>query len=130
MDKKFNLQQEIRDYVKKFPNVRYVTSSDDPGAMCFYTKGKCSNGSKGCLYGQVLSNLGYKDLLKSIDNSYVPNDVTSMPSIKQVLTKDLEVDLELDGAELNWHETVQAAQDEGNTWADAIEHADDLWKVS
>ena len=121
--KKFNLRQEVREFAKQHPDVKYVTDSDDPNAMCFYTKGECTNGTKGCIYGQVLSKLGYKELLESIDGEYRSGE-NFMPTIKDVITKHLSDPL-FEHEELSWHELVQSTQDDGVCWGDAVELADE-----
>jgi len=70
-----DLLEIVIDYMKKSPdNVYGKVHPDDPG--CFYTKGECSNGSIGCVFGQVLTMLGFP--MKMFD------DDTNSPSIHTV----------------------------------------------
>lgn len=70
-----DLLEIVIDYMKKSPdNVYGKVHPDDPG--CFYTKGECSNGSIGCVFGQVLTMLGFP--MKMFD------DGTNSPNIHTV----------------------------------------------
>lgn len=117
----FNLMQEVRKLAEQFPDNRYGSSDGyDATAMCFYTKGKCSNKTKGCIYGQVLSALGYKDRLTNIDANYSKSG-DSMPGIREVIR---QFALDISEAEVDWHSYVQSAQDKGMAWGEAVANAD------
>jgi hypothetical protein len=84
---------------------------------CSYLAGACSDGSVGCLLGQALLALGFTtDHLQPVNHL----------GIKEALEKLHPCQLtDHDYDQVRWLETVQSAQDNGQTWQEAVERADE-----
>jgi hypothetical protein len=82
-----------------------------------YTKGKCSDGSFGCIFGQALQNLTIdQDLLQKHDTKRISN---LLPLIIDLSCSNITA--------LDWCRVVQSAQDSGISWINAINSADELF---
>ncbi len=95
--------------VRRLANLHPDNIYRKPGSgHCSYVEGICTNGAKGCLFGQALANLKIK-----ING-------------KEGNIKTLALDLELIGTvdQINWCGLVQKNQDKGMTWKEAVETAD------
>lgn len=117
-----NIIAEVHKIVQLRPDVSY-----DPGVgECKYADGTCSDNSVGCLFGQVLSNLGID--VNRFDNYPVSDRPecmsTYIPSINKILEKEFEGTEE----EINWCAKVQEKQDDGLCWEDAVYAADLVYK--
>ena len=107
---------EVRKVVQLRPDVTY-----DAGVKgCQYADGICSDNSVGCLFGQVLSNLGVD--VKRFDKYPMPNREgdTYTPAIDRILKNEFVGT----GQEIDWCVRVQEHQDNGLCWDDAVKEAD------
>lgn len=103
-----NLLEITIDYIKKNPNNVYgKVNQYIPG--CFYTKGKCTDESVGCVFGQVLTMLGFK--MAQFD------DGENSPGIQEVCKQ-----LGIFGAEttMNKLRKIQKRQDRLRSWGECI----------
>ena len=79
---------------------------------CSYVVGECSNGTQGCIVGQALRRLGLEtpDFKEPVDD-YLFNhyDCGRVDDVSRTL----------------WLIAVQTEQDSSNTWAYAVEDADE-----
>ena len=108
--------KEVRKIVAERPNVYYYA----PEGGCQYSKGECSDGSTGCLFGQVLTNLG--EDVSRFDKYPAPEEYkteTYIPGIDKILE-------EFEGNDIDktWCSLVQDGQDNGMSWEDAVAEAD------
>ncbi len=109
-----NIIADVRKTAAERPSVVYLDKD------CRYAAGNCSDGSIGCIFGQVLSNLGV-DVKEydATDNGYGENIV---PDINHILNEDSFVGNERD---IHWCDLVQEYQDSGLSWEEAVKTADD-----
>jgi len=107
---------ELRKIVQLKPETIYSSG----GHGCKYADGTCSDGSIGCLFGQVLSNLG--EDVKRFDNypMLCQENIYYTPAIDKILTNEFEGTAE----EINWCAKVQEHQDNGCSWKEAVKEAD------
>jgi hypothetical protein len=100
----------VRALAAEFPECVY-TSPDDLG--CYFTLGRCSNGSVGCLIGQAVALQGGK-----------------LPDDEKVGSIEILALLHNNGIAgvpirtLSWLVTVQGGQDSGKPWREAVAIAD------
>lgn len=113
---------EVRKVVKERPDVYY-----NPDGICKYSSGACSDGSIGCIFGQVFTNLGID--AKKFDEYPTPEGIsptiyggkTYVPGIDCILRHEFNCEEIL---ELEWCGTVQNGQDGGLSWKEAVLEAD------
>lgn len=104
------LKKQILALVKRFPDNVYKPYGKYHN--CSYTKGKCTNGSKGCLFGQALIKLKVDpDKLKKLDREIRPIDNL----LDQLGIKYTE-------KQRQWLMAVQDGQDKKLTWKDALRY--------
>lgn len=104
---------KVRELAAASPD-NYYAQPDDTLACC-YTRGKCEDGSCGCIFGQALAKL------VSPDVDLQKYDLGTGESISHVL-KDLEVGMTI--REEIWMMKMQSKQDDGYKWASCIALAD------
>lgn len=120
-----SLVAAVRSLAEASPDNIYCPEIVDVGGNgrnCFYSKGDCSDGSKGCIIGQALVKLGF-DVARLDDNP---------PNVEGLLAgwRDY-AEIENDTSELQcWLAEVQESQDLGETWGQAVTRANDLFAVS
>lgn len=106
------IEQEVRRLAKEAPNNIYTM--DNASQSCSYTKGICSDGSIGCIFGQAIKAIGLANtpaLLYGKDTTSIREllqEIIGRPSFYFVM----------------WCEKVQNAQDSLHPWARAIKIAD------
>lgn len=83
--------------------------------LCYYTKGQCTDGSIGCIFGQVL---------KDYDLSRYEGKNGSCLPISFVL-RDILVDIP--DCVMQWCRTIQLKQDQKTSWGDALIEAEFLY---
>lgn len=106
---------EVRRIVQLRPDVTYNASNYG----CKYADGYCSDGSVGCIFGQVLSNLGER--VQRFDEYPIPDcNKTYTPSIGKIL----ENEFGCSDNEYVWCERVQELQDNGLSWGEAVKMTD------
>ena len=120
---------KVRALVGKSPKNVYCDFNNG----CFYNKGKCIDGSIGCLIGQALLELGWLNIydcllidIGTILYNRWDNVKYDSPYIKDILPM-LEIICNL--TEKNWLATIQMEQDAGWDWADCIKKADELYPL-
>jgi len=104
------LKGHVRRLAEEHPDNVY--NKPDGIGPCVYGSGTCTDGSVGCIVGQGLKAMGVDPV--ALDE-YVGEEPSGIDDI-------------LDDAGLArdpWLSDVQAAQDEGRTWARAVRYADD-----
>lgn len=115
------IKTEVLRLMKKFPKNKYSPpKSDNPFLECSYTRGTCTNGKRGCLFGQALINLGIKrDELKIVGDSglYYGGSKT----IGEVLH---EMNLNMSVQERNWVDNIQRIQDDGIAWGKILKKSE------
>lgn len=113
------LIETIRKLAEENPEAVYSVSDIDFD-NCQYTRGVCGPGS-GCIVGQAIAQL-YPDKIPKM----VAQDNRG-PIGAAALFDDL--DIEYKRKEIRWINTVQARQDVGHPWLDAIKLADNCHQV-
>ena len=106
------LIEAVRAEAKKRPEVYYQREA--PGAPCSNTRGKCSDGSCGCIFGQVLLK-DADDARRKIIEDY---DNCGIFAVMEKLAIATSV------PESQWCLTVQDHQDNGFLWGKCVEAAD------
>lgn len=109
----------VRTVAAEKPDYRYNPRSINAvdSTRCFYTPTLRPDGSTSrCLIGEALHRLGISDALMS------EHDGDSTSTVHALLTRLGDHTEEV----LIWANTVQAAQDWGLTWAEAVEYADHI----
>lgn len=98
----------VREEANKRPNNVYrpdVKDRDD--LACFYNSGVCSDGTIGCIFGQILSVNSYHGCL----------------SIERVLEG---IGMSASDDQILWCTMVQNHQDRGHTWSECVRYADGM----
>lgn len=106
----------VREKAESNPRTTYCGDGD----KCDYTRGRCSNGAVGCLFGQVLAELGVP-----VANLKRHDDAGGL-DIGNVLEK---MGIVMDACEAEWCIHVQQHQDMGEPWAECIEWADSFERL-
>lgn len=102
--------EKVREIASERPDVRY----EKVGTTCFYDAGKCSDGTCGCIFGQVFTALGVTGVTGWTGiTTKLPSIVEDIPTMKQ----------------LQWCNIVQMAQDVGWSWGESVAKADKAVKV-
>lgn len=110
------LARAVRGLANRWPNNRYRIPPGDEN--CSYTRGNCSNGSRGCIVGQAeLRAFGRPGSTYQIR---AQGGIRISAIVGKVAGKPL-------AAIIGWLEVVQSNQDVGMTWGAAIERADELF---
>ena len=116
------IEKAIRDRVAEAPDNKYkeLEGSDS----CAYTVGNCSDGSTGCIFGQILPDgiCNRFETVKKIEDDHgeIFYGVTT-ECISDVLSTGLGID---DEEFLTWCSDMQGCQDSGNHWQEALDNAD------
>lgn len=104
------LEYAIRDLVTESPDNQYQTIN----GIAYFTKGECTNGSLGCMIGQGLHRIGYE----------IPEDADDNWSLGELIgAADPGA-----GDDESWFYHLQAAQDNGARWQDALNEADEKYE--
>lgn len=82
---------------------------------CSYTEGECGPG-EGCLLGQAMQHCGMKELAYSADHRG-EMAIYDLYEETNTLSRNDQI----------WLNTVQASQDRGATWGEALENANSLF---
>ena len=109
-----DVEREVRLLAKESPNNVYESVS---GNGCLYTRGRCSNGSQGCIVGQALCRLGFETHCAEQDTF----DVADVSTLLECLGIS---------GDPTWLQSVQEWQDAGFPWHRAIARADDFLQES
>lgn len=101
-----DLISEIRKLASEHPDNVYEKTD---GLLCSYSRGTCTDGSRGCIFGQAFKRLGI-DIPRKFDDRTIHGllDGHNLGSTD----------------ELNWCNAVQLKQDTGWTWSNAVSYAD------
>lgn len=94
----------VRRVAKERPDVTY--QRPEGMGFCQYDKGKCSDGTIGCIFGQISKIL----------------DVPFGDSVQPISA--LIGNLQGTPQQLQWLTLVQRYQDGGSTWRQSVEYAD------
>lgn len=98
------------------PGVTNGTAGPDHRQPCFYDKGDCTNGSKGCIVGQAWVKCGIT--LEELATA-------SLGAVTDVY--DCNAELPEYRLQANWIRTAQNSQDDGFAWGECITRANDFW---
>lgn len=98
---------EVRKLAAEKPDNTYTRPG---GKQCCYDAGVCTDGSVGCIFGQALARLGHP--------------ASGTYTINSILFNREQLGLARDRPAGLWCSYVQDWQDEGFTWARAVEYAD------
>ena len=109
------LLRELKKATRKFVKMRPTTVYKRAGDGCSYTQGECSDGTFGCLFGQLNAELEL-DLCLDDDEARI-NEV--LAAYYNRSSADLP---------LRWFSMVQKMQDLGFPWAECVEEADKFIK--
>lgn len=117
--------QEVRNIAKANPDFRYQDHNDGLGCSYFGSSYRTPTGQR-CIIGQAFLNLGV-DTTKlretELDRADIDLDISS------VIEAGI-VDIDTSGRETQWLLTTQNAQDQGKTWATAVNDADTLYNLN
>lgn len=80
------------------------------GLRCCYTRGTCTNGTIGCIFGQILDHDEF-DLARQ--NNITISDVLEGSNFPDIM--------------IDWCATLQVQQDIGKTWGDALLMAEQFY---
>lgn len=110
------IEAKVRELASKYPDAEYQT----PDTACYYTQGRVRNGPEreGCLMGQALIELNPNE-----EEYLAHQDVGESVGIMDILGQ--MHDVPDDPETSRWLDRVQASQDGGQSWAEAIAHADE-----
>lgn len=102
------LIDRVKEIAKHRQDNKYVVGQF---ARCYYTKGNCSDGSCGCIFGQALVSLdpNLKTTLVALDNYPTPIAILL-----------LKLGITGSDAQLEWCAQVQRLQDSGDLWGKCI----------
>ena len=116
MSKIKELAKVVREMVEARPDNKYLSEG-----VCYYSHGKCTDGSIGCLIAQCLPLVGIP-----LDPRWDNVEKQKGTGIRTILEEYYE-----DGDEdaLYWIDYVQSNQDDGCTWKEAIEGADKVSSI-
>jgi hypothetical protein len=121
------LVHKVRELATASPDNKYVTTD---GKNCFYNSGQCSNGSVGCIFGQALRALGVTEDIDiwSVNAGTAEYSIRSL--IPKLVAEGYMVGVTLEHTNiLSWCAFVQSAQDEQQTWGEAIQRADGQYSI-
>lgn len=113
------LIQEVRKIAEERPNFIYSDQPNGTHSLCSYF-GRAIGDEAGspCIVGQALKNLEVPmEVLREAEQEGKDSDIS------KVLDRGY-VDIEYTGSEAMWLAKVQMKQDDGNSWAEAVEEAD------
>lgn len=123
-----DLVSAVRREVKKRPDVIYGASNDSVTG-CSYREGICNDGTFGCLFGQIL--LGSDGLPDDrCHGSHTFNTDGNIENVLRELWPEEDWDEDEKMAAADWCQSVQERQDEGETWGDAVDYADEQIELS
>lgn len=108
--------KNVRELANEYPDAVYRTPEGwEDDTKCSYIEGKAGNG-EGCIIGQA--SIG--SLVKTLDS------VSHTSIIKEVITNLQGRHLkDVTSEKINWLQEVQTKQDIGETWFEAVQHADE-----
>ena len=89
--------------IRENPDTRYIKPYNDSG--CYNTIGICTNGTTGCVFGQILIKLGHSPR----ENSSIRNELQCLGF--------------QDRLEINWAQDIQGYQDSNMTWGESLAKA-------
>ena len=105
--------QQTRDLAAKYPDNVYLHWNRDD---CLYHEGNCTNGTVGCIFGQILVP-HFPD--KNLDScNTIVYSIDALLVFLEISTNDNEYPLR------NWCLQVQSLQDTGKMWHECIAFAD------
>ena len=116
--------ERVRQVAAERPDNEYkgVPLGQPRSGICGYTFGTCSDGTVGCIFGQVLQEFPEIEL---------PDESNEDECLNQCIWDVLETNLRLnpDDKETNealtWCQDIQENQDAGQSWESAVKNADD-----
>lgn len=113
------LIQEVRKIAEERPGFIYSDQPNGTHFLCSYFGRAIGDEAGGpCIVGQALKNLEVPmEGLLEVENAGEDSDIST------VLDRGY-VDIEYTGSEAMWLAKVQMKQDDGNSWAQAVEEAD------
>jgi hypothetical protein len=101
------------------PDTKYKKDTLGSGPNCKYAAGECSNGTVGCIIGQALKASGVT-LKPEWDTG---NGNTASAIIDDLIEERIIEEPEQTGRYKIWLDDVQGSQDTGDTWQEALNHA-------
>lgn len=103
------LVKTVKAIIQSRPDVIYSTILEDGLGACYYSKGKCSDGTLGCVFGQAFQAMGFK----------IPsaNDSDSINSIIENFAVGVTQ------RQQDMCEGIQDWQDKENTWKTSLDMA-------
>lgn len=118
-----DLIEAVRNLAAESPDNRYMGKS-----KCEYSRGRCTNGSCGCIIGQAIRKIdtevfGVIELREAQDRF-----VGGILGLTEYL-KEREIVFDCTDQERRWLIHVQSEQDCGKTWAVAVELADEMYHL-
>lgn len=116
------LKEVVRSLAATSPDNKYIKRAPINDSTCSYLEGQCTNGSKGCIFGQAFALLGASEtFLEECDKI---GSITFVAKEKQLAIFN---GYELTDDDIRWYRRVQSCQDSGKSWKEAVESADDFW---
>lgn len=119
--KTIDIDQFVRETVRMAISNRDTTyAKEEEGGDCSYSRGVCSNGAAGCLFGQVLANLG-------IEPSSLPDSRTIACLLKNEIAFTVDWNDRDKGEDreriVRWAYRMQVEQDRGESWGRCLDVA-------
>lgn len=111
---------KVRELAAASPENKYIGFPDY--CVCYYTAGKCSDGTEGCIIGQALVELG---LLNKCDLLVYYLHKGEFHNDTMFVTKLFEkLNIKLSLVQKEWLWKVQSFQDRKHSWSSAVNSAD------
>ena len=104
------IYNKVIEICKERPNTSYEND------ICYYTRGKCSDGSFGCLIGQAILALFPEDRLQLQENERV----TAKVLLENYMDKN-EVDTDEASDKIRTLNHIQQYQDNKHSWGKCLE---------
>ena len=105
------IERQVRNAAAAFPDRTYQSA----GGACQYSPD--DRNPSGCIVGLAMRRLG------------VDLDGESFEAVGAVTAVSCRLSRDLDVRFQDWLGTVQAAQDAGDMWANAVAHADEMYPL-
>ena len=118
---KIQIEEAVRKRVAESPDNVYTQANNC--CECSYTVGNCTDGTVGCLFGQILP----KEIIDQVES--VSEDEEGVYVDTECITDVLESCMDIKDPDfVGWCSRIQAKQDTGLKWNDALSFADNLRK--
>jgi hypothetical protein len=109
-----DLVAEIRRIAAESPNYVYQQVQRDGRSACEYVEYAGDQLIGSCIVGRALVNLGVDPASLTFSNDFTP---TAWGLLRDAGHNSL-------AGEIDWIQSVQAGQDQGWAWGEAVQHAD------